>query len=916
MPFPTLGVSMRQDAFKAGEKLPPQLGDEDDASTDGEIGAEVEEVSIPSPEAEVMVGDGAEEPKQASTTVPNDSLPEGSEAAFVEVATEPRDALPPQLLLECSDCQMNGPQSRQHAGAEPFHDDIDPPVNVDETAMEQDSAEPPLLQDLRAAADFGAEGEGGYVVSAVGTGRTEDEKGDGAEAQQGGVDPQKAAAEKLQHLVNSAARPLQAVLEQKPRCFDTWLQLICVVEQGNDKSLVMEIYQRFLSEFPLCWGYWKKLVKLRAAEVGMEKALQVYEEAVSVAGACVDLWTSYLDAAKECQVDDQTMRHLFERALGAVGLDWNGGCIWQKYLDFEEERADWERLGSLFARALATPTQALPCIHVRLRALVVGDACPPLALMCTPPERLVLAQISEPQIPLRLESAAAAGLQPPQEEAAPLPVPLTVPPPEESPDLQGQQTAEKDFLTLQKLDDEAMEDGEIGEDAEAGGGDHDEEEEPPAKVVKLSPQPLEEQEQAQEQEQEHQEQEQKQQQQQQQAPRAAGDHPLMSHMRRPPTVTGLPSQQPALRLRAVDPFMPMPPPPGGFLRLPSQKRELAPPQQWFLKHREASYRKSMDEILRRKPFEHRLRRDYFHCKPLSDDELEAWREYLDAEESQEPRDEARLCCIFERCLIVANNYLEFWLRYAAMWEDAGKLERARALLEYGWESGRLRGRPDALVAWSELEEHCRRPAVAKKLLDQALEFSLAGAKRIDLTLRRVALEMRVEGPAQAEQCLKKHLLAVAQPDIERFDEQLPTDLLILVQHYLWLCDDVLKDQCLSCSMLQCLWKRRCCRPHLVVDYVGHTVTHGCATPSEAVGPVSQLHGCVKTSMASRGCALYEEALQACGDDVELLRSTMSSYMDFLLSSGAPIDIFRSVQRRVRKMKIEDARRAGAGRQQQ
>eukprot|EP00971_Amphidinium_carterae_P181305 3596801-Amphidinium_carterae.1 len=236
-----------------------------------------------------------------------------------------------------------------------------------------------------------------------------------------------------------------------------------------------------------------------------------------------------------------------------------------------------------------------------------------------------------------------------------------------------------------------------------------------------------------------------------------------------------------------------------------------------------------------------------------------------------------------------------------MWEDEGKVERARALLEYGYESGRLRGRPDALAAWAELEEQCGRQAVARSLYDKAVD--LPGAMKdllpVDLALRRAALEMRLGGAASAEQFMRTYLQ-------ERASLMEAHAVSALLQHYTWLCDDVLRDPPKSSDMLNQAWKNPKFRAHIVVDVVAHVVSqHGTAPgSSDCMEAEAKTNGseliAAPSSFASQGIALFEEALNSC-PNVEMLQSVMCSYIDFLLSCGAAVETLRKVRRRARQL---------------
>ncbi|XP_030547334.1 pre-mRNA-processing factor 39-2 isoform X2 [Rhodamnia argentea] len=78
-------------------------------------------------------------------------------------------------------------------------------------------------------------------------------------------------------------------------------------------------------------------------------------------------------------------------------------------------------------------------------------------------------------------------------------------------------------------------------------------------------------------------------------------------------------------------------------------------------------------------FESCIRRPYFHMKPLDDNQVENWHNYLDFVEKQVDFDWA--VKLYERCLIPAANYPEFWMRYVHFVETKGGRELANSALD-------------------------------------------------------------------------------------------------------------------------------------------------------------------------------------------------------------------------------------------
>ena len=69
-------------------------------------------------------------------------------------------------------------------------------------------------------------------------------------------------------------------------------------------------------------------------------------------------------------------------------------------------------------------------------------------------------------------------------------------------------------------------------------------------------------------------------------------------------------------------------------------------------------------------FEEKLKRTYFHVKPLDHKQLKTWDLYLDYEIQK--GDHERIVVLFERCLIPCALYEQFWSKYARYLEKAHK----------------------------------------------------------------------------------------------------------------------------------------------------------------------------------------------------------------------------------------------------
>jgi pre-mRNA-processing factor 39 len=75
-----------------------------------------------------------------------------------------------------------------------------------------------------------------------------------------------------------------------------------------------------------------------------------------------------------------------------------------------------------------------------------------------------------------------------------------------------------------------------------------------------------------------------------------------------------------------------------------------------------SHERCEAEVEKRLKYEDKIKRTYFHVKPLDVKQLKNWDAYLDFE--MEEGNHERIVVLFERCLIPCAPYEQFWGKYA------------------------------------------------------------------------------------------------------------------------------------------------------------------------------------------------------------------------------------------------------------
>ncbi|RID52471.1 hypothetical protein BRARA_H03065 [Brassica rapa] len=143
--------------------------------------------------------------------------------------------------------------------------------------------------------------------------------------------------------------------------FNAWTALIEETERISQDNIskIRKVYDAFLAEFPLCYGYWKKYADHEARVGAMDKVVEVYERAVQGVTYSVDIWLHYCVFAINTYGDPDTIRSLFERAVVYVGTDFLSSPLWDKYIEYEHMQQDWSRLAMIYTRILENPIQNL-----------------------------------------------------------------------------------------------------------------------------------------------------------------------------------------------------------------------------------------------------------------------------------------------------------------------------------------------------------------------------------------------------------------------------------------------------------------------------------------------------------------------------------------------------------------------------
>ncbi|KAI3741511.1 hypothetical protein L1987_59185 [Smallanthus sonchifolius] len=143
--------------------------------------------------------------------------------------------------------------------------------------------------------------------------------------------------------------------------FDSWTSLISEIEKTYSDNIkaISSVYESFLSWFPLCHGYWKKYADHMVRLCNVDKAVEIFEQAVQSATYSVGLWVEYCSFSIHAFADPFDIRRIFERGLFFVGKDFLCHRLWDLYIRFELSQQQWSSLAHILIRALKFPTKSL-----------------------------------------------------------------------------------------------------------------------------------------------------------------------------------------------------------------------------------------------------------------------------------------------------------------------------------------------------------------------------------------------------------------------------------------------------------------------------------------------------------------------------------------------------------------------------
>lgn len=123
------------------------------------------------------------------------------------------------------------------------------------------------------------------------------------------------------------------------------------------------------------------------------------------------------------------------------------------------------------------------------------------------------------------------------------------------------------------------------------------------------------------------------------------------------------------------------------------------------------FQRTQTETTKRWTYESEVKRPYYHVTELDEGQLSNWRRYLDFEQAEGSY--VRTKFLYERCVVTAADYEEFWLRYARwMMAQEGKEEEVRNIYQRASCVFVPISQPAVRSYYAQFEESQGRPEVA------------------------------------------------------------------------------------------------------------------------------------------------------------------------------------------------------------
>lgn len=122
------------------------------------------------------------------------------------------------------------------------------------------------------------------------------------------------------------------------------------------KNAICGVFNEILGKYPYLSVIWKKFTAVRYQLFGLEASVTTLQRAVEEFPDSIELWCDYLsvlDANKAGSVEER--RSKYEIAKTNIGYNFLSHPFWDKYIKFETDHEQWDKLTEIYKHLLKLP---------------------------------------------------------------------------------------------------------------------------------------------------------------------------------------------------------------------------------------------------------------------------------------------------------------------------------------------------------------------------------------------------------------------------------------------------------------------------------------------------------------------------------------------------------------------------------
>lgn len=173
---------------------------------------------------------------------------------------------------------------------------------------------------------------------------------------------------------NDTFYQIWSFLQQNPSNFNTWVNILEMVDSKNNADKARMVFSKFLELYPLCYGYWIRYANFEKRNNNLLEFKKVLEDSLIAIPICVDLWIEYMKCLRMDPTNKKDyIRNEFERSLKSCGLDYRSDQLWRDYISWEVEEKNLINAAKIYYRLFHIPTSKFQNNFYHFQKLVYSN---------------------------------------------------------------------------------------------------------------------------------------------------------------------------------------------------------------------------------------------------------------------------------------------------------------------------------------------------------------------------------------------------------------------------------------------------------------------------------------------------------------------------------------------------------------